>query len=88
MYTAARAIFARAHTAGLLARVPEVQAITSAEYPTKAARPAYSVLDTARLRRLFGITPPDWETALDGVVAELAASAPATDSGSRCARPE
>jgi len=37
---------------------------TSAEYPTPARRPAYSVLSNARLARVFGIQLPDWQTQL------------------------
>jgi dTDP-4-dehydrorhamnose reductase len=67
----ARAIFARAQAAGLIARAPEVLAIRTDEYPTRAARPAWSVLDTAKLRETFDIALPDWQTALDGVIREL-----------------
>jgi dTDP-4-dehydrorhamnose reductase len=35
--------------------------ITTAEYPTPAKRPAYSVLDNTKLRETFGITLPSWE---------------------------
>lgn len=45
-----------------------VDAITTAEYPTPAKRPAYSVLDTTKLRDL-GIVPPSWKTGLARVVA-------------------
>lgn len=38
--------------------------ITTAEYPTPAARPAYSVLDTSRIQKDFGIVPRDWKLAL------------------------
>lgn len=38
--------------------------ITTAEYPTPAARPAYSVLDTDRIQKDFGIVPRDWKLAL------------------------
>ncbi len=38
----------------------EVRAITTAEYPTPARRPAHSRLDTGKLRRAFGLTLPDW----------------------------
>ena len=69
----ARAIFRRAHAAGLIERVPKVQAIRTADYPTRARRPAFSVLDTTRLRDAFGIALPDWQTGLDDVVDELAA---------------
>ena len=69
----ARAIFAEAFAAGLLARAPDVAPIASAEYPTRAQRPAYSVLDTAKIRATFGIHLPPWRAGLDAVVAELAA---------------
>ena len=41
----------------------EVVAITTADYPTAAKRPAYSVLDTSRLRAI-GITLPSWQSVL------------------------
>jgi dTDP-4-dehydrorhamnose reductase len=61
----AEAIFAVAVARGLLPRAPLVEAISTAEYPTPAARPAYSVLDTGRLQRDFGIAPPHWRDGLD-----------------------
>ena len=70
----AHAIFERAQHAGLIERVPVVHAINTADYPTKAKRPAFSMLDTTRLREVFGITLPDWQTGLDGVMRELAGS--------------
>lgn len=69
----ARAIFERAHAAGLLAHVPRVAAITTADYPTKATRPAYSVLDTTKLREAFKVELPDWQTVLGGVIGEMTA---------------
>ena len=68
----ARAIFEEAHAAGLLARMPQVEAIATADYPTPARRPAYSVLDTTKLRGDFGIEPPQWREGLRRVIAELA----------------
>jgi len=68
----ARAIFERAQAAGLIEQAPTVQAIRTDEYPTKAKRPAWSVLDATKLRETFDITLPAWRTALDGVLAELA----------------
>lgn len=48
---------------GLCRDVP-VRAITSAEFPTPARRPAYSVLDNGLLLSEFGIRLPDWDEAL------------------------
>ena len=38
--------------------------IPSSEYPTPAKRPPYSVLDTQRITKIFGIVPPHWEDGL------------------------
>lgn len=70
----AGAIMDEALAAGLLARRPRVLTINMAEYPTPARRPAYSVLDTARLHRDFGIAAPHWRDGLHAVMGELAAS--------------
>jgi len=70
----AEAIFAGAVERGLLARAPKVEAITTADYPTPAKRPAYSRLDTSSLERDFGIALPSWQAALDGVLDTLTAS--------------
>lgn len=69
----AEAIFEGAVARGLLARAPRVVAITTADYPTPAARPAYSVLDTTALERDFGILLPDWRQGLERVLDALAA---------------
>lgn len=58
-YDFARAIVRLAH------RKTRVIPITTAEYPTPARRPAYSVLSNDKLARAFGISLPDWEQALE-----------------------
>lgn len=65
-------IFALAQAAGLIERIPEVAAIATADYPTKARRPAYSVLDTRKLRETFGLHLPSWQQGLRDVIGELA----------------
>ncbi|MEO7729547.1 MAG: dTDP-4-dehydrorhamnose reductase [Kofleriaceae bacterium] len=47
-----------------------IEPITTAADPTRARRPAYAVLDTARIRAL-GIVPPPWNAGLATVVAAL-----------------
>lgn len=41
-----------------------VRGITTAEYPTPAARPAWSVLSKEKIRRAFGVSVPDWRDSL------------------------
>jgi len=65
----AEAIFDEASKRGLIARRPVVTPIATAEYPTRAERPAYSVLDTARLREEYALDLPDWRVALTQTLA-------------------
>ncbi len=60
----AEAIFDQAVRNGRLARAPRVLPITSEAYPARARRPQRSCLDTLRLQRDFGLTLPDWRSAL------------------------
>jgi dTDP-4-dehydrorhamnose reductase len=41
-----------------------VHAVTTADYPRPAKRPAYSVLDTSRLAAVIGHPLPPWQDAL------------------------
>lgn len=61
----ARAIMAQA---GLSCAITD---ITTADYPTPAARPANSRLDCAAIARDFGILRPDWQAGLADVLTEL-----------------
>jgi dTDP-4-dehydrorhamnose reductase len=45
-----------------------VENIATAEYPTPARRPAYSVLDCGKLQKTFGLRLPDWEASLQQVL--------------------
>ena len=62
----ARAIFAGAAQRG--GRVPEVERITTAEHGSPTRRPAYSVLDTTRAERTFGVVAEPWLAQLERVL--------------------
>lgn len=68
----AEAIFAEAVSQRVLAKAPTVEAISSAEYPTPARRPSWSVLDNRRLQQDFGIALPPWQEGLKRVIGEIA----------------
>ena len=61
--------FARAIIAASNDSDTRVTDISTADYPTPAVRPAYSVLRGDKLDRVFGIRLPDWEDALDTCMA-------------------
>lgn len=42
----------------------KISPLLSAEYPAKAARPHYSVLDKTKIKKTFGIEIPHWEESL------------------------
>lgn len=48
-------------SAGLPTRVLPIE---SSEYPARAARPPYSVLNKGKIKRTFGFTLPHWEESL------------------------
>lgn len=63
-YGFATAIFEDAVTVGLLDRSPQLTAIPSSAYPTPAARPANSRLDSSAFCQAFGFPMPDWRRDL------------------------
>lgn len=48
-----------------------VKPLHTAEYPTPANRPHYSVLDKTKIKQTFGIEIPYWETSLAECIAQL-----------------
>jgi dTDP-4-dehydrorhamnose reductase len=59
--------FAQAIFAGLsehTSRVPQLRAITTADYPTPAARPAMSVLDCRKIASAYSIRMRPWQDAV------------------------
>lgn len=51
-------------------KVPRLNAITTAEYPTPAQRPVNSRLCTQKFQHDFGIKPRHWHDAMDQILAE------------------
>lgn len=49
----------------------KVTPIHTADYPTKAARPHYSVLDKTKIKTTFNIEIPHWETSLKQCISQL-----------------
>ena len=41
-----------------------LQPIPTTSFPTPAKRPAYSVLDKTKIKKIFGVEILDWETSL------------------------
>lgn len=64
-YDFATAIFELSHTP--VKTVP----IRTAEYPTKATRPAYSVMDKTKVRQALGVAIPHWRTSLQTCLGRL-----------------
>jgi dTDP-4-dehydrorhamnose reductase len=57
---------------------PNLVAIPTSEYPTPARRPANSVLDGAKFRRLYGVAGRPWRDSLARCLTEIAAREAAT----------
>jgi len=53
---------------------PNVEAITTAEYPTPAKRPAFSALDCALIQKNFGISPKPWRESLKSTIERISRS--------------
>lgn len=67
----AQAIFDKAVAAQLLEKSPQLNALTTADYPTPAKRPANSRLNCSKITAEFGIQPSDWQAALDNIRAYM-----------------
>lgn len=64
----AEAIFSSALTLGVLEKSPVVNRITTAQYPTPAKRPKYSVLDCNKITS-EGVTLSPWRERIGSVIA-------------------
>jgi len=71
-YQFALEIFAQGRELGLVKHEVKIEPITTAQYPTPARRPAYSVLDCERTHQALGVAGVDWRRQLAGMLGELA----------------
>jgi dTDP-4-dehydrorhamnose reductase len=72
-YDFAVAIFDEARALGMPLKVQTVVPISSAEYPTPAVRPHYSVLANQKLDRVLGSSRPHWRHDLVKMLHEFQA---------------
>jgi len=70
-YDFAIAIRELALAQGLLQRAAATRPLTTAEYPTPARRPSYSLLDCTASRAQLQLEPRHWREALTAVLREL-----------------
>jgi dTDP-4-dehydrorhamnose reductase len=48
-----------------------ISPIPATAYPTKARRPAWSVLDNSRIREVYGIRQKDWKASLEKCISRI-----------------
>jgi dTDP-4-dehydrorhamnose reductase len=56
---------------GLLERACPIDALTTEQYPTKARRPAYSVLSKEKIQKAYSLSIPDWRTSLSAFLKSI-----------------
>jgi dTDP-4-dehydrorhamnose reductase len=66
-----KAIFEEAKISGIPLKIQRVIPITTAEYPTPAVRPAYSVLSGQKISQQLGYIPPYWRDSLKAMLTQL-----------------
>jgi len=71
-YDFAVAIGEEAVALGILATAAKVNPISTAEYPTPAQRPSYSLMDCSASRKALGLDPLHWRQGLRQVLASIA----------------
>lgn len=63
--------FARQRGVPLRVTRDQVRALPTSQYPTPAARPLNSRLDTTKLRQSFGLTLPAWQQGVERMLSEI-----------------
>jgi len=68
----ATAVLTQALDLGLIAKLPEIKAVPSSQFPAGAQRPKNSRLSTEKFRRTFCMGLPYWQTGISDFVQTLA----------------
>jgi dTDP-4-dehydrorhamnose reductase len=63
-YNFTQEIFSQSRINNIVKKNCQIKPCSTAEYPTKAVRPAYSVLDKAKIKNVLGINIPVWNDSL------------------------
>jgi dTDP-4-dehydrorhamnose reductase len=66
-----KAIFEEAKISGIPLKIQRVIPITTAEYPTPAVRPAYSVLSGQKISQQLDYIPPYWRDSLKAMLNQI-----------------
>ena len=70
-YEFAQAIFQAAQQQAPNFKIPQLNAITTDQYPLPAPRPAYSIMDCQKIENECGIKASDWQKALNEIIGKL-----------------
>jgi len=70
-YDFAVAIVEEARGLGMNLKCGSVEPIPTSAYPTPAARPAYSALDRAKIKKTLALEIPHWRISLRGMIKEF-----------------
>lgn len=73
-YDFAVAICEEAAAAGMSLKCNHIEPILTSEYPVPATRPAYSVLNKAKIKKAFDMAIPHWRRSLSTMLKELKGS--------------
>ena len=75
-YHYARRIVDEARARGMALTVEAIEPVATRDYPTPAARPLNSRLDTGKLRRAFDLHTPPWQQGVAQLIQELTGQTP------------
>lgn len=70
-YDFAVAVCEEGKTNGMDLKCSHIEPILTAQYPVPAKRPAYSVLDKAKIKKTFNASIPHWRSSLTNMMKEL-----------------